>query len=391
MIFTEHADCVVLIDQRLMCQACAASLLCAPIPCPECRQRVVYCSRRCRQSHAAIHKYECDAYRRDLFSILGISQLALRLVLVYLPQWLRQLEPSCSQNGAELWQQLMSLAVEQKNSSDATASIQSLCMISHLAKVPAEELLYHTLCANLLQVYLHSYTSFYTDLLLSWSDISIEDWHLLVGALILRCAGQLLANGHVGDAILPCDLPPHEFALLQPDLWQRPYHLRLGCLHKLSNSTLISTINLPYLSLCNHSCAPSIRTHFDGCTVSNYAAHAIAPGEEIFNCYTMDCRHTMHMQRRQKLKDIYNFSCGCNKCQRPVPDQDYVSCHCFWLPTRCPKIAFSICSSHSIAIAVSAAKRSLRLNHCRDKTISTGGCNRRSWETFAAPSVGRHR
>lgn len=333
IIFTEHADCFVPIEQRLVCQACAASLLCAPIPCPECRQHVVYCSRRCRQMHVSIHKYECDAYRRDLFSILGISQLAMRLVLTYLPQWLQQLKPSAKQtNGRKLWQELMSLAEEQKNCTDASPAIQSLCMISHLDKVDTQEFIYHTLSANLLQVYLHNCTDFYNDMLLSVSDISIEDWHVLVGALILRCSGQLLVNGHVGDAILPCDLPANEFALLQPDLWQRPYHLRLGCLHKLSNSTLISAINLPYLSLCNHSCAPSIRTHFDGCTVSNYAVRSIAPGEEIFNCYTMDCRHTMSIQRRQKLEDIYKFSCRCSKCQRTKPDEDYVS---YLLDTPC--------------------------------------------------------
>lgn len=333
IIFTEQAQCFVPVAQREVCYGCAATLLCAPIPCPDCRQRVIYCSRRCRESHRAIHKYECAAYARDLLRLLGISHLALRLVLTYLPQWLGQLgDWRNTQNGSQLWQQLMQLAEQQKNCENSLQSIQSFCMISHLDKIDADMVIYHALCANVLQVYLHEKTSFYTDQL-SGSKIPLDDWHVLLGALILRCAGQLLANGHVSYALLPSTnseyysepMPP-EFALLLPTLWQSPYHLRLGCLHKFAATSIpVMAINLPYLSLLNHSCSPSIRTHFDGSTLRAYAAQQIVPGEEIFNCYTVDYRNSLHKQRQSNLKDTYKFECRCEKCSSDTPDKDYVS------------------------------------------------------------------
>ncbi|XP_034476794.1 SET and MYND domain-containing protein 4 isoform X2 [Drosophila innubila] len=324
-IFKEQAKCFVPIEQRLICQRCASVLMCAPIPCPDCHQRVVYCSRRCRQLHATIHSYECAAYRCDLLKMLGVSHLALRLLLTYLPQLLSQLH-GCK-NATEIWQSLMSLTGHDYHET-APQSVQSLNMISHLDKASPEELVYHTLCANLLQVYLHKCTNFY-DVLKTGSNknISSEDWHLVIAALILRFAGQLLVNGHVADAIIPISLPSNEFALLQPSLWQSPHHLRLGFLHKLSQSALITAINLPYLSLCNHACSPSIRTRFDGCTVSNFAAEEIKSGEEIFNCYTLDCRNSLSFQRQAQLQDVYKFNCCCNKCQREKQDQDYFKFH----------------------------------------------------------------
>lgn len=329
LIFKEKSDCFVPIEQQLICQQCASALMCAPIPCPHCHQRVVFCSRRCRQLHATIHSYECAAYHRDLLKMLGVSHLALRLLLTYLPQLLPQLQ-GC--NAQEIWQSLMSIAGEDYCET-APQSVQSLCMITHLDKVPLDELIYHALCANLLQVYLYKCTGFY-ELLKRESKIgSSEDWHLVIAALILRNAGQLLVNGHVGDAIIPCFLAANEFSLLQPSLWQSPYHLRLGCLHKFSNSTLNTAINLPYLSLCNHACLPSICTKFDGCSVSNFAAVEIDPGEEIFNCYTMDCRHTLFPQRKTQLEDIYKFNCRCKKCLRREQDEDYLAFHRY----RCEK------------------------------------------------------
>ncbi|KAH8370226.1 hypothetical protein KR093_002683 [Drosophila rubida] len=322
LIFTESAACFVPIEQRSrICQQCATSLLCAPIPCPACHQRVVYCSRRCRQLHAAIHRYECAAYRRNLLGMLGVSHLALRLLLNYLPQWLQQLQIDCC-TADQLWQALICPAAEDC-SVPIRQSQQSLCMITHLDKAPQEELLYHALCANLLQVYLFSCTNFCEGL----QAISCQDWHLVIAALILRNAGQLLVNGHVGDAVVVDDLPSNEFALLQPRIWQRPYHLRLGCLHKLSSCQLSTAINLPYLSLCNHACNPSLRTKFDGGAVSNFAAFDIAAGEEIFNCYTLDYRHSLSEQRQQQLQEIYKFRCGCSKCARSKPDADYLAFH----------------------------------------------------------------
>uniref|UniRef100_A0A6P4EBJ9 SET and MYND domain-containing protein 4 n=1 Tax=Drosophila rhopaloa TaxID=1041015 RepID=A0A6P4EBJ9_DRORH len=329
IIFSERASCFVPLEQRLICQQCAASLMSAPIPCCKCHQRVVYCSRKCRQAHSAIHKYECAAYQRDLLKLLGVSHLALRLVLAYMPQMMPQLQDSTS--AQEIWDKIINLAKTSDTGETAPEFLQSLRMVSHLEQASQAELVYHILCANLLQFYLKEHTMFFDQF--RSASASTQEWQLITSALILRSAGQLLSNGHVGDALLPVGLEPNEFALLQPDMWQKPRHLKIGQLHNLAHSELITAINLPYLSLCNHACAPSIRTKFDGCSVVNYAAKDILAGEEIFNCYTRDYRNSLKLQRSEPLKEVYKFQCNCDKCTRTDPDQDYLSFHRY----RCEK------------------------------------------------------
>ncbi|KAI8036269.1 SET and MYND domain-containing protein 4 [Drosophila gunungcola] len=329
IIFSERASCFVPLEQRLICQQCAASLMSAPIPCSKCHQRVVYCSRKCREAHLAIHMYECAAYRRDLLKLLGVSHLALRLVLTYMPQMLPKLQDCTS--AQEVWAKITDMAKSTDSAETTPEYLQSLRMVSHLDKASQAELVYHILCANLLQLYLKEHTDFFDQF--HSSSASTQEWQLITSALILRSAGQLLANGHVGDALLPVGLEPNEFALLLPDMWQRPRHLKLGQLHNLAHSELITAINLPHLSLCNHACAPSIRTKFDGCSAVNYAAKDISAGEEIFNCYTRDCRNSLKLHRSKPLKEVYKFQCSCDKCTRTNPDQDYLTFHRY----RCEK------------------------------------------------------
>ncbi|BFG06152.1 SET and MYND domain-containing protein 4 [Drosophila madeirensis] len=324
IIFREQATCFVPLEQRLICQQCACSLMCAPIPCPKCRQRVVYCSRECRERHKSIHRFECIAYRKDLLKMIGVSHLALRMVLSYMPSMLQQLQECAS--SAEMWSTLMTLTTGADKEDEQTPQyLQSLRMISHLDKAPQAELVYHMLCANLLQVYLKECTDFFDQF--QPLSASLEDWHLIVAALILRSAGQLLVNGHVGDALLPVNLEANEFGLLQSEMWQKPRHLQLGQLHNLSQTEPLTAINLPHLSICNHACAPCIRTKFDGCTAVCYSAVDIEAGDEIFNCYTMDYKKSMLRQRSRPLQEVYKFECSCAKCTRTDPDQDYLKFH----------------------------------------------------------------
>ncbi|XP_030378645.1 uncharacterized protein LOC115627171 isoform X2 [Scaptodrosophila lebanonensis] len=321
IIFTESAECFVPLEKHLICQQCAATQL-IPIPCPNCHKRVVYCSRQCRERHKSIHKYECAAYKRDLLHMLGISHLALRLVLTYLPLLTPQLQKQ--RNASELWHTFISLANDD-NDDDITAPqyLKTLRMITHLDKVSETELTYHMLCANLLRAYLFECTDFFDQ----FADTSApsEDWQLFIAACILRSSGQLMVNGHVGDAIMPITLGLKEFTLLQPKLWDRPHHLQLGSLHKFSAFQLVTAMNLPHLSLCNHSCIPSIRTKFEGRSVVNYALRDIEANEEIFNCYTGDCKTTTFKERRKQLKNTFKFHCCCVNCRRQHPDEEYVN------------------------------------------------------------------
>lgn len=318
IIFKEQTACFVPLEPGLICQQCAASVLYAPIPCPQCHQQVVYCSRHCRQLNEQIHSYECAGYRKNLFTMLGVSHLALRMVLFYMQEWLTELGKGS--NVQEAWKLLMAKASKSYDWPGASQGLLSLCMMSHLDKAAAEELIYYALCANLLQVYLHKCTKFYEQLEVE----TREDGHLLIAALILRCAGQLLCNGHVSDTIVL----RFQCHTMESKLWRAPFHLSLGQMHKFDSVALTTALNLPYLALCNHACAPSIRLHCDGRAVSCLAAQQIEADEEIFNCYTLDYRNSSCAMRQAQLQQTFKFRCKCIKCAGSKPDEIFVSkCH----------------------------------------------------------------
>ncbi|TDG50775.1 hypothetical protein AWZ03_002764 [Drosophila navojoa] len=315
IIFKEQTACFVPLEPGLICQQCAASVLYAPIPCSQCHQRVVYCSRRCRQLNEQIHSYECAGYKKNLFTLLGVSHLALRMVLCYVQEWQTELVRGSSVQ--EKWKMLMDKARKCYDWSSASQGLLSLCMMSHLDKAASEELIYYALCANLLQVYLHKCTNFYEQLGVD----AREDWDLLIAALILRCAGQLLCNGHVGDTILLRS----QCHMMESKLWRAPFRLHLGQMHKFDSVALTTALNLPYLALCNHACAPSIRLHCDGRAVSCLAAKQIEADEEIFNCYTLDYRNSSCAMRQAQLQQTFKFRCKCINCTGSKPDEIFLS------------------------------------------------------------------
>ncbi|XP_023037935.1 SET and MYND domain-containing protein 4 [Drosophila willistoni] len=319
VIFQEMASAFVPIEDNIICHQCATSFMCAPIPCPHCHHRVIYCSRACRQSHLYIHQYECAAYRLNLLQMLGVSHLAMRLVLTYLPEILTHFTQDS--NTLETWTKLLELNQKGHSKVDPLRPqyATSLGMISHLNKVSPNELMYYALSANLLQVYLEKHTKFFEQFPLN----KRQDSKIIVSALILRHAGQLLVNGHVGYALsFSLDLP-----LLEPSIWQSTWRLKLGCLHKLSQIKLTTAMNLPYLSLCNHACDPSIRTKFDGRQIIVYASKNIKAGDEIFNCYTQDYNNSLRQERTEHLQDVYKFQCRCTKCMKSDYDEAYLNYH----------------------------------------------------------------
>lgn len=109
------------------------------------------------------------------------------------------------------------------------------------------------------------------------------------------------------------------------NLWQKPYHVRLGCLHQFSDHLELTVANFPYLSTCNHACIQSFQPRFSGRHVSTFATKNIKAGAEIFNCYTLDYHKSKKKTRWHTLYDTYHFECKCEKCDRENADTDYVS------------------------------------------------------------------
>ncbi|XP_061401682.1 SET and MYND domain-containing protein 4 [Musca vetustissima] len=323
LIFRERAPAFTPVgDGRRICHQCAITGF-IPYPCFNCRGRVVYCSLKCQNEHENIHRYECAGYRFQLFANAGIAHLALRTIL---DDGLFTIvdELKSKTTDAEIWQSLTKGGDIYENSLKLYA--ESLRMISNLDIMTIMDIKWFALISYLLVVYLKHYTKFFDELK---EHNSKCNWELLVGTLILRHVGQLISNAHMLTTIIskPLYFTKTEFYLLNDRIWLKPGHLKRGYLHTFSNYEDVAAINLPYLSICNHSCVQSFQPKFSGRYISTFALRDLRPGDEITNCYDLDYRKVKREARQQRLKSTYNFDCKCENCSQPNEDADFNQYH----------------------------------------------------------------
>ncbi|XP_053965058.1 SET and MYND domain-containing protein 4 [Anastrepha ludens] len=328
VIFSETASSFVPVGGCQMCQQCGAMLI-IPIPCHGCNGQVVYCSLKCGKIHSSLHQNECVGYRIGLFEQIGISHLALRVILEELPGVVPLFEHETDVR--QLWLDLTA-AKEFINAKNGLKYVQTLRMVSHLSKMPLPDIIWFALVADLLVMYLKEYTYFFNSM--KNSKLKQCDWELVTSALILRHIGQFIVNAHTCVSITPTCHDELSTAntfgfLLAPDVWTKPFHLCRGKLHVLSEFREVSAANLPYLSICNHACAPTLRPKFSGKNFYALAETDIEKGAEIFNCYTLNYRKSLRDVRRSYLRDIYHFDCTCVQCQRKDPDAAYLKYHLY--------------------------------------------------------------
>lgn len=62
-----------------------------PFLCHECRM-AAYCSTKCSEEHSKIHKYECEGYKINLWSEIGIAHLSVRCLLVGFPSLIEKIK-----------------------------------------------------------------------------------------------------------------------------------------------------------------------------------------------------------------------------------------------------------------------------------------------------------
>ncbi|XP_013105001.2 SET and MYND domain-containing protein 4 [Stomoxys calcitrans] len=323
LIFHERIPSFVPVgDGRRLCHQCAITSF-IPYPCFKCRGRVIYCSLRCQEVHRSIHDYECAGYRFQLFARVGIAHLALRTILdngiFSIVDHLKT-----KTNTEEVWKSLTANGDIYKDNKLPYA--ESLRMISHLNQMTIKDIQWFTLVSHLLVVYLKYYTHFFKDL--EKHNNSIE-WELLTSSLILRHIGQLISNGHMLTTLLPKPLnfSLTDFHLLNDRVWTSPWHLKAGYLHTFAYYDDLASLNLPYLSICNHSCVQSFQPKFSGRYVSTFALKDLHEGDEITNCYDLDYRKVKRSSRQQRLKATYYFDCGCENCIQPKEDFDFNQYH----------------------------------------------------------------
>ncbi|XP_073847472.1 SET and MYND domain-containing protein 4-like [Musca autumnalis] len=326
IIFRERAAAFVpLVDAHRICHQCAITGF-IPYPCFNCRGRVVYCSLKCQAEHEEIHQYECVGYRFQLFAQAGIknAHLALRTILDRGGLFSIVDELKTKTTDEEIWQSLTNGGDICENSSSVYT--ESLRMISHIGTRTIMEITLFALASHLMVVYLEHYTKFF-DKLKEYN--SKCNWKLMVGTLILRHLGQLNSNAHTLTTLIPKPqyLATTDFYLLNEQIWSKPDHLKRGYLHTFRNYDNVTSVNLPYLSVCNHSCVQSFETKVSGRCVTIFALRDFKPGDEITNNYIPDYRQVMRAARRQRLKSTYNFDCECENCLEPIEDADFNQYH----------------------------------------------------------------
>ncbi|XP_037819709.1 SET and MYND domain-containing protein 4-like [Lucilia sericata] len=327
LIFTERASAFVAVgDTRRLCHQCGTVNF-IPIPCLHCRGRVNYCSLKCQEQHSVIHKYECPAYRFQLFAHLGIAHLALRIVLDNgLFSILDELKLQDKSSTLEVWSALTEGGDIWANNNIPYA--ESLRMITHLNKGTNMDIEWFALVSHHLVVYLKQYTKYFEELS---ARNKLIDWELLTGSLILLHIGQCISNGHTLTTIIPRPLTlltTTDYHLLNENVWLRPWHLKLGFMHLFSYYDDVACLNLPYLSLCNHSCVQSFQPKVSGRYISTFALRDIHQGEEITNCYDVDYRKGKREARRERLLQTYHFECQCENClQTDNEDKEFNKFH----------------------------------------------------------------
>uniref|UniRef100_T1PJF5 SET domain protein n=1 Tax=Musca domestica TaxID=7370 RepID=T1PJF5_MUSDO len=324
LIFREKAPAFTPVgDGRRICHQCGITGF-IPYPCFNCRGRVVYCSLKCQKEHEDLHRYECPGYRFQFFAHGGIAHLALRTILDKggLLTIIDDLKSKTSDN--EIWKALTKGGDVWENS--ASIYVESLRMVSNLEIMTIMDIKWFALVSYLMVVYLKHYTKYF-DKLREYNTKC--NWELVVGTLILRHVGQLISNAHMLTTIIakPLYFTMTDFYLLNDRIWLKPGHLKRGYLHTFSNYEDVAAINLPYLSICNHSCVQSFQPKFSGRCVSIFALRDLKAGDEITNCYDLDYRKVKRAARRQRLKSTYNFDCKCENCVQPNEDADFNQYH----------------------------------------------------------------
>lgn len=71
------------------------------------------------------------------------------------------------------------------------------------------------------------------------------------------------------------------------------------------------------LSRMNHSCAPNVEKHYEGFTAVVTTLRDVAPGDELCISYLGADVRKSSSQRREVLKEKYNFVCVCTLCEPP--------------------------------------------------------------------------
>ncbi|XP_012153884.1 protein-lysine N-methyltransferase SMYD4 isoform X2 [Megachile rotundata] len=281
ILFVEKPISIVLIPNESIsdrCHNCNCFIGDIPIPCKTCLY--TYCGEKClNEAWSLYHCWECPGSQMRLWGQVGITHLASKVLF------------NCS------------------TMSDKIRFNQLQNLVSHFDKIPDADLRVNGIAAMMLTIYLSEYTNFFETtnlencLISKFSDNAFNSnfnistkigKHLYVSSLLLRYIHQLTVNaaGIIHSNVIEDDV----------------------------QINIVATGIYPSASMMNHSCNPNIiKIYMDQYLIVR-AVEDIFPTEEIFNSYVATYRYKK-TKARQKLLELYYFSCKCEACT--VPELKY--------------------------------------------------------------------
>ncbi|XP_041366619.1 uncharacterized protein LOC121381395 [Gigantopelta aegis] len=292
------------------CHHCCNSLL-APLPCHQC-SGVAFCSEECRVKAWDLYHYaECKYLVLIEKAEIGMSHLALRMVLRAGFNYIKQYEQKKEDT---MYPLLKGCNKDGRYDSSDYHTVFNL--EGHSKDRSVTDLLQRTLTAIFLIKCLKR-TSYFPPITAeeSASDFGKDEdeEHALIGSHILR---------HI--QMLPCNA--HEVSELE---WNSSDF-------ELSEVCEFGSAIYPVLSLINHSCDPSVVRHSYGDVCVVRAIRNIYKHEELFDSYGALYATTNKSQRQEKLLSQYYFHCICVACQNDWPAYTDI-------PQECPVLKCKKC------------------------------------------------
>lgn len=346
VLFQEEAAAFAPSGQVRICDHCGITQF-VPFPCVFCSNRsAVYCSRKCRAAHAAIHAVECYAHQIELFEEFGrefykprLLQLAFRMLVNGLPQ----AAPYCRKKSTvnKLWNNFNSNTNEKISSTTTNGSaapgasyfalIQLESFLDKEGLQEKKQLASWAIVAQILAIYLAEYTDFFELIELtmpSAAKLMQHEWELLTSSLLLRHICQLRHKHlvHCLSFALPVD--PH---LLSPreeyKLWSYVRRVQRGQLHLLAGEVVPVAYALypQTLSQCQHACTDFLYLKTNGTRLTAYATSEVVPNVVIKNSFISGNFRQLPFEARQKLLSMRGLSCKDDKCCAGQLNEDFVS------------------------------------------------------------------
>lgn len=172
------------------CQHCG-EINCVPVLCPECKC-ASYCSNRCRDNHKYIHQLECAGYQMNLWMNVGIAHLAFRTFITGFDQSQQKfakMKPNLT--GSQVLFNLISY--------DTNFVYRDvLKLITNFDKLNPKDLFTYCLTARMLVLYLDKYTTFFSEMSVTYLKImpEKEDWKVYAMAMLFKHLGHMVMYTH---------------------------------------------------------------------------------------------------------------------------------------------------------------------------------------------------